>query len=91
MIRDFDNGIQHSIPISSTVPMGNFTWTNTLNFKERWYFQSVEKYWDGEYVINPFGRQIKCDQFRALNFIIQSTTSDIFLRLTAGVPFSVKM
>lgn len=40
----------------------------------------VKKYWDGEYVLNPFGRQIKCDQFRALNFIIQSTTSDIFLR-----------
>ena len=40
----------------------------------------VEKYWDGTKIINPFGKEIECDKFRALNFLIQSTTSDLFLR-----------
>jgi len=40
----------------------------------------LNKYWDGESITNPFGRKIKCDKFHAINFLIQSTTSDIFLR-----------
>lgn len=46
--KDFDNAIQHTIPISSTVGLGNFTWTNSVNFKERWYFQSTDKYWEND-------------------------------------------
>jgi len=45
----------------------------------------VEKYWDGKKITNPFGREIKCDNFRALNFLIQSTTSDLFLRRAIAI------
>jgi hypothetical protein len=45
----------------------------------------VNNYWDGEYIQNPFGRKIKSDKFHALNFIIQSTTSDTFLRRAIAV------
>lgn len=39
------NGMQHLIPISSTVKvMRYFTWTNNFNYTERWYLQSTEKY-----------------------------------------------
>jgi hypothetical protein len=38
------------------------------------------KYWDGEKVNTIFGRQIDADEFHALNYIIQSTSSDLILR-----------
>lgn len=44
--KDFDKAIQHTIPLSSTVAFSNFTWTNAINFKERWYFQSTSKYYE---------------------------------------------
>ena len=49
---------------------------------ERYYNkqQALQKYWNGEEVVNHFGRKIKADEFHALNAIIQSTTSDTFLR-----------
>ena len=44
-LEDFDKGIKHVIPISSTINMGNFAWTNSANFTERWYFQTTHKNW----------------------------------------------
>jgi len=39
-----------------------------------------EKYWDGKIVTTPYDRQIEADEFHALNYLIQSTTSDLVLR-----------
>ena len=44
--KDFDNGVKHVIPISSTVSAGSFNWTNSVNLTERWYLQSVNKYYE---------------------------------------------
>jgi len=54
---------------------------------ERYYNKkkALQKYWDGKEVINYFGRKIKADDFHALNAIIQSTTSDVFLRRAIAV------
>ena len=47
--------------------------------------QVIEKCWDGERVVNHFGREITSDKFHALNMIIQSTTSDLFLRRAIAI------
>jgi len=47
--------------------------------------KTLKTYWNGEEVTSPFGRKIKADEFHALNAIIQSTTSDTFLRRAIAV------
>lgn len=39
----------------------------------------LSKYWDGTKVKTPFGREIEAGKHYALNYIIQSTTSDLVL------------
>jgi hypothetical protein len=40
----------------------------------------IDQYWDGETLVNPYMRKLKCDKYHALNYLMQSTTTDIFLR-----------
>mgnify|MGYP003663234934 CR=1 FL=1 len=47
--------------------------------------KALKKYWNGIEVKNPFNRIIKADEFHALNALIQSTTSDMFLRRAIAV------
>jgi len=39
-----------------------------------------DKYWDGNKIKTVFGREIEADDHHAVNYIIQSTTSDLFLK-----------
>lgn len=45
----------------------------------------LKKHWDGEQIETFYGRIIEADKHHALNYIIQSTTSDIFLRKVLAV------
>jgi len=36
----------------------------------------LDKYYKDGYIKTPFGREIKCDDFHALNYLLQSTSSD---------------
>ena len=40
----------------------------------------LKKYYYGGIIETPFGRKIEADEDKALNYLIQSTTSDLFLR-----------
>jgi hypothetical protein len=41
--------------------------------------EAVSKYWDGDCVTTPFGRTLPAQEYYALNYLIQSTTSDLVL------------
>jgi len=45
----------------------------------------LAKYWNGTQVETYFGREIEADKYHAVNYIIQSTTSDLFLKRTIEV------
>jgi len=63
-----------------------FAWLYNSNSKDslsnRTYDRKeiLKKYWDGSKVKTPFHREIDSDEFHALNYIIQSVTSDLILR-----------
>jgi lipopolysaccharide assembly outer membrane protein LptD (OstA) len=45
-LKDFRNGVRHSIPVSSNIKVLNhFNLTNSFNFTERWYTQRFERKW----------------------------------------------
>jgi len=50
---------------------------------EKFYNRSIaleQSKWDGNSITNYFGRRIAVDERRALNYLLQSTLSDLFLR-----------
>ncbi len=51
-LKDFQNGIIHRIPISTSFNLFKyFTFSPFANYNERWYFSSVRKSWDGTQVL----------------------------------------
>jgi hypothetical protein len=50
--EDFNNGIVHKLPLTLTVPVGYLNWTNSANLTEYWYFNSVQKYYDPNLIVN---------------------------------------
>ncbi len=45
----FQNGIRHSVPVSASFNMLKYlSFTPSLNFTERWYFQKTKKMWDAQ-------------------------------------------
>jgi len=44
-----------------------------------------EKYWDGHKIVTPFLREIESDDHHSINYVLQSTTSDVCLEQAAKV------
>lgn len=45
------NGVNHTIPVShSARVLNHFNLSTSLNYNERWYFRTIEKSWDEQYM-----------------------------------------
>jgi len=68
-----------------------FAWLYNPASKDRLSAQAykreevLQKYYVGNTVTNPYGRKMECDSYRALNYLIQSTSNDLFLRRAIAV------
>jgi hypothetical protein len=52
--RDFNNGIQHTIPLQSNINAGGWlNISNTLQYTERWYFRHYNRQWNNGILITP--------------------------------------
>jgi len=62
-----------------------FAWLYNLNSNDylldRFYDRAAlkDKFWDGEKIVTPFHREIYSDEFHNVNYVLQSTSNDIFL------------
>ena len=53
LIRDWKNGMMHTIPISTTFNLFNYINVSpSVTFKDRMYTQKIERYWDPHYINN---------------------------------------
>ena len=49
LVRDWENGMQHEIPVSATFTLFKyFNLTPSVNYTERWYTRKVTKDWDDQ-------------------------------------------
>lgn len=64
--------------------------TDTLLNKAYDRDEVLSKYWDGTKVTTPFGRVIEAGEHYALNYLIQSTTSDLVLEQVLQVGEFIK-
>ena len=50
LVRDWDNGMQHDIPISATFTLFKyFNLTPSVNYTERWYTRKIKQDWDSQH------------------------------------------
>ena len=45
----------------------------------------LDKYYDGEYITTVFGRHIKVNNWKALNYLVQSTTADLVIERAIAI------
>ena len=48
------------------------------------------KFYDGEKITTPYGRVIECDEFHAVNYILQSFSNDILLEQAQKINLTLK-
>ncbi|OFY26842.1 MAG: hypothetical protein A2275_05045 [Bacteroidetes bacterium RIFOXYA12_FULL_35_11] len=68
-LSQFKNGMQHSIPLSTSFKvLRYFNLSPSANYTERWYLNSINRYWDDSVKINEttFGN-IKTDTIPGFN------------------------
>ena len=50
----------------------------------------LDKHYDGEYINTIFGRHIKVEEWKAFNYLIQSTTADLVIERATAIDRMLK-
>jgi hypothetical protein len=67
-----------------------FAWLynpDSSEINEKYYNRKkvLDKYYDGEYITTVFGRHIKVNDWKALNYLVQSTTADLVIERATAI------
>jgi hypothetical protein len=77
--NQMQNGLRHSLPISTSFNvLKYFTWSPYLNYNERWYFNSIEKSWNGTKVITDTVDGFKQARDYSLGFALSTRVYGLF-------------
>lgn len=85
-IDRFQNGIQHSIPLSTSFKLLKyFSFSPSVSYNERWYFNSITKKWNDSLIVNGIKGAIKTDTVKGFNRVYDYNLSASFSTTLYGM------
>lgn len=82
---DFSSGFNHNFPVSLTIPVGHFNWTNNISTTAWNYFMKIDKTYDPNLIIGNDTGNVVIDTINGLYMPFQSSISSSISTIIYGM------